>query len=134
MQPIRVQRKRTKGFKLPPNTVSVARPGKWGNFLKCENEEIIYINARHRRKHFAPWAALCVGNTEKMLEIYEAVFNRDYDYLNLISRPDIASDLQFWVNKTIDLDLNELRDKNLACFCKLENKCHADVLLRLANR
>lgn len=30
-RPIRVQRKRTKGFRLPPNTVSVTRPGKWGN-------------------------------------------------------------------------------------------------------
>lgn len=29
--PIRIQRKRTKGWKMPPNTVSVTRPGKWGN-------------------------------------------------------------------------------------------------------
>lgn len=31
VKPIRVQRKRTKGFRLPPNTISVTRPGKWGN-------------------------------------------------------------------------------------------------------
>jgi len=30
-QPIRVQRKRVKGYKMPENTVSVTRPGKWGN-------------------------------------------------------------------------------------------------------
>jgi len=29
--PERIQRKRTKGWKMPPNTVSVCRPGKWGN-------------------------------------------------------------------------------------------------------
>jgi Domain of unknown function (DUF4326) len=29
--PIGVQRKRTKGYKLPPNTKSVCRPGEWGN-------------------------------------------------------------------------------------------------------
>lgn len=29
--PHRVQRKRSKGWKMPPNTVSVTRPGKWGN-------------------------------------------------------------------------------------------------------
>jgi hypothetical protein len=29
--PIRIRRKRTKGWKMPPNTVSVTRPGKWGN-------------------------------------------------------------------------------------------------------
>lgn len=29
--PKRIQRKRTKGWKLPPNTVCVTRPGRWGN-------------------------------------------------------------------------------------------------------
>ena len=29
--PIRIQRKRSKGWKMPENTVSVTRPGKWGN-------------------------------------------------------------------------------------------------------
>jgi hypothetical protein len=29
--PERIQRKRTKGFKLPDNTVCVTRPGMWGN-------------------------------------------------------------------------------------------------------
>ncbi len=27
----------------------------------------------------------------------------------------------------------ELRDENLACWCKLDAPCHADVLLRIAN-
>lgn len=30
-QPIRIQRKRTKGWRMPPNTKCVTRPGKWGN-------------------------------------------------------------------------------------------------------
>ncbi len=29
--------------------------------------------------------------------------------------------------------LNELKGKNLACFCPLDASCHADVLLELAN-
>jgi hypothetical protein len=28
----------------------------------------------------------------------------------------------------------ELRGKDLACWCKLNEQCHADVLLELANR
>ena len=28
----------------------------------------------------------------------------------------------------------ELRGKNLACWCPLDQPCHADVLLELANR
>jgi hypothetical protein len=30
--------------------------------------------------------------------------------------------------------LEELRGKNLACWCPLDQKCHADVLLELANQ
>lgn len=30
--------------------------------------------------------------------------------------------------------LAELRDKNLACFCKEGSPCHADILLELANQ
>jgi hypothetical protein len=31
-------------------------------------------------------------------------------------------------------DLSELRGKDLACWCPLDQPCHADVLLELANR
>lgn len=31
MKPQRIQRKRTRGFKMPPNTVYVGRPTMWGN-------------------------------------------------------------------------------------------------------
>ena len=31
MPPIRIQRKRTKGWRMPPNTVYVGRPSRWGN-------------------------------------------------------------------------------------------------------
>jgi hypothetical protein len=30
------------------------------------------------------------------------------------------------------LDLSELRGKDLACWCPLDQPCHADVLLELA--
>lgn len=34
MHPLRIQRKRTKGFRLPENAVCVTRPGKWGNLYQ----------------------------------------------------------------------------------------------------
>jgi hypothetical protein len=30
-KPVRIQRQRTKGWKMPPNTVYVGRPSRWGN-------------------------------------------------------------------------------------------------------
>lgn len=35
---------------------------------------------------------------------------------------------------TGELDISELKGKNLACFCSLEEPCHADILLELANQ
>jgi hypothetical protein len=35
--PQRIQRKRTKGWRLPENTVCVSRPSKWGNLFKIDS-------------------------------------------------------------------------------------------------
>ena len=34
---------------------------------------------------------------------------------------------------SMPIDASELRGKNLACWCALDQPCHADVLLELAN-
>lgn len=38
MTPIRIQRKRTRGWKMPENTKSVCRPGFFGNPFKVSND------------------------------------------------------------------------------------------------
>ena len=38
MKPQRIQLSRKKGFKLPPNTVVVSRPSKWGNPFRVGHE------------------------------------------------------------------------------------------------
>ncbi|NLH45606.1 MAG: DUF4326 domain-containing protein, partial [Acholeplasmataceae bacterium] len=43
-------------------------------------------------------------------------------------------DLQYWADKFRELNISELKGKNLACWCSLNSPCHADVLLRLSNR
>ena len=40
MKPKRIQRKRTKGWRMPPNTVYVGRPSKWGNPFKTHREGV----------------------------------------------------------------------------------------------
>lgn len=87
-EPVRIQRKRSKGWKMPPNTVSVTRPGPWGNYA---------------------------GSTKK-------AFLDDLDQM-------ANADRVFFMDKVI-----ELRGKNRRGFCRLDQPCHADVLLELANR
>lgn len=40
--------------------------------------------------------------------------------------------IEYWLPKFPDL-LDGLRGKNLACWCDLDQPCHADVLIELAN-
>ena len=56
-KPIRIQKKRIKGFNLQKeslkinglNAISVCRPSKWGNPFK-QVQDIVYVDAGHRRK------------------------------------------------------------------------------------
>ena len=107
--PKRIQRKRTKGWKMPPNTVYVGRPTKWGNPFAS--------NFAGLRKHEQ-------GKVRGSLaERYRAWVNV-CNHLSTIDIPRITT---------------ELRGKDLACWCPLVDKdgkpvpCHADVLLEIAN-
>ena len=95
--PTRIQRKRTKGWRMPDGAVCVSRPSRWGNPYR--------VGAPHP-DHGWPMSGA------------EAVecFRRWYEqHMN-------------------DRLLAPLRGKDLACWCPLDQPCHADVLLELANR
>jgi hypothetical protein len=89
----RVQRRRQRGWRTPPNTVYVGRPTKWGNPFS--------IGERFTR--------------EQAVAAY-----RPYIQAMIEAKPE-------------KYDLNELNGKKLACWCPLDQPCHADVLLELAN-
>lgn len=92
--PERVQRKRTKGWKMPPNTIYVGRPTMWGNYAPIDDRE----NRAYTVAWFRKW---------------------------------VAEDASWaWKGRA----RIELRGKNLACWCRSDQPCHADVLLELANK
>lgn len=103
MTPQRIQRKRTKGWKMPANTVYVGRPSRWGN----------------------PWAVQ-EGETRKM------VVNLFRGLIEARDRCDYSSDVLPKGIRTEDIQ-RELRGKNLSCWCPLDQPCHADALLDIAN-
>lgn len=92
MKPRRIQRKRTKGWRMPEGAVYVGRPTKYGNIFIVGED----------------------GSPEECVEKYRHFMN----YQILIH----------------DEIRRELRGKNLVCWCSLNQPCHADVLLELANR
>ena len=108
---------------MPENTVSVARPSKWGNPLKLIGDQI-FIDARHRRKVLDRWVFLRHGDIRDIMFLY----------WHLISDTKfIGQDLQYWSDHFSDLDFGELSGKDLACFCPLDSPCHADLLIERAN-
>lgn len=88
-KPVRIQRKRTKGWKMPIGAVYVGRGSKWGNPFTWANTGKVHPALRYACE-VAP-----------------------------LIEPS---------------SLEELRGKNLACWCSLNSECHADVLLELANK
>jgi hypothetical protein len=91
--PERIQLRRTKGWRMPENTVSVARPSKWGN---------PFMIGRH------------ADTAREVVTMFRDWMKAPYQ----VKQPDPT----------------ELRGKNLACWCKPDQPCHADVLLELANQ
>lgn len=128
--PVRIQLSRQKGFKLQEYSrsinglpaIKIDRTTKWGNPLILLGD-IIYVNANYRRHIFDKWVFLMTGNLEEMLKIYHKLWT-DTGFYN--------QDLQYWCNKFKGMDLNELKNHNLACWCKTDNKlCHGEILLKL---
>lgn len=89
---------------MPPNTVYVGRPTKWGNPYKVSR-------------------LLC---RESCIVLFELLFGIE---------PSEPLDKFFRSRgeKYPVAEVMELRGKNLACFCSLDQLCHADVLLEIAN-
>ena len=105
--PIRIQRKRTRGWKMPPNTVYVGRPTKWGNPYEVGR-------SYHDQETGETWEHISQNTA---VEFYKEAILNQYPAATV----------------TIEEIVKELKGKNLACWCSKDERCHADVLLRLAN-
>ncbi len=101
--PKRIQFRRQKGFKLPKDAVFVARPTRWGSPYKVVETEAEAKAAGDGK----------VMTRKKALKLYESGLKKK-----------IKSDPEF---------IKPLRGKDLACYCRLDQDCHADILLRYAN-
>lgn len=104
--PIRIQRKRTKGWKMPPNTVYVGRPSIYGNRFKVGRDGL---------------------DREDVTIMFQTFLLQDGGIELTDRRGDFAGILSLAVIK------RELKGKNLCCWCPLDEPCHADILLKIAN-
>lgn len=115
--PERIQRRRTQGWRMPENTIYVGRPSIWGNPYSIHRVGKTTWNVVHGDS----W--LCATYTSRTgSEARGAAVRR----LRLL----FEHDRDPWGKDRIR---TELAGKNLACWCPLDQPCHADVLLEIAN-
>ena len=117
--PKRIQRHRTKGWRMPEGAIYVGRPTIWGN----------------------PYRVIRQGKTT--WEVY--AFEESSPTASFVSRTGVEA-RAFAVERLLclidnyldpwgaDRIRNELAGSDLACWCPLGQPCHADVLLEIANR
>lgn len=110
-RPRRIQRSRVKGWRMPEGAIYVGRPSKWGNpftYLSVPNVQFptVALRREEAKRWFAGWL--------------------DGD----ISPPWMDEDRR---ESLLD-SLEQLRGHDLVCWCPLDQPCHADVLIEMANR
>ena len=120
-QPVRIQLRRTKGWRMPASAVKVCRPGKWGNPYKVASE------------------LRCDGVFMPAITQQQAVdLHRENMKARCKSFPSVLEEMKW-----------ELGGFDLACWCRLCqghavgkpfgvqcdkcDPCHADTLGEMAN-
>lgn len=115
--PKRIQRRRTKGWRMPEGAVYVGRPSRWGNCFTLVGEE------PHVRI-LAP-SAFDTGWTFPTRKAAAEHAAKAFRW-QIENHPNVTG-------FTADEVRAELRGLDLACWCPLDHPCHADVLLAIAN-
>ena len=112
--PERIQRKRTRGWRMPEGAVYVGRPTRWGNpFATGHGPGAWWVDAPDGERWFETHAQ---ARRAAVDEYYYALTNGTLDDPWLIR------------------DTHLIAGRDLACWCPLDQPCHADVLLEIANR
>jgi hypothetical protein len=114
IKPQRIQRRRTRGYNMQAEShalnglecVSVARPGRWGNPFR------VGVDGD---------AAECVRKYSEMLLPYRH------------HGKNSGMEKFFLSEANLEMIRSELGGKNLACFCRIGDVCHGDLLLKLAS-
>lgn len=107
-KPKRIQRKRTKGWKMPPNTVYVGRGSKFGNM----------------------WLITKTHSALQACQLYSVTIHSIFDRYDTNEPEDELSSNQV---ELVD-SIRKLKGKNLVCWCSIDQPCHADILLEIANK
>ena len=136
-RPQRIQRRRTKGWRMPAGARYVGRPTMFGNLWKV-------VPTPPPRQCGDDWTLAGPGMffcyTDELYDAHEFAVTLYREWLTYdleatalrLARGELAIDLAKRRGRILG-QLGILADRDLACWCPLDLPCHADVLLELAN-
>ena len=110
--PERIQWSRRKGWKKPEGAVYCGRPSKWGNPFHTHGDGVRMARG------------LAVAAFRAQLMEGRAFCANDHPKPHEVAARHLT---------TIEEIRAELRGRDLGCWCPLDEPCHVDVLLEIAN-
>ncbi|SLG54033.1 DUF4326 domain-containing protein [Mycobacteroides abscessus] len=125
--PERIQRKRTAGWRMPKGAIYVGRPSRWGNPFAVgggiPDMPNIYgpisgrtgITAAEAVEAYRRYAPLIFVPVKPSARPYRGIYTHGIESLPQHARRVLVG-------------------HDLACWCPLDQPCHADVLLEIANQ
>lgn len=153
--PERIQLRRTKGWRKPEGAVVVARPSRWGNPFEYRTDYgLVRFGPRHLERFGRDWdyegRISADGNRHDM---YFASDDIVETYVRYATRAELVelhrltivdptpgmlmaypSRGGHFLGVTLDDIIRELHGRDLCCWCGLDDPCHGDTYLDLANR
>ena len=150
MSPQRIQQRRTKGWRKPEGAVAVGRGTKWGNPFKVgdaqvrmpalnggewEHEGRLHKTSGQSHTFFHPaplgepmpvtWHRVEDATAEQCVRLFA-------EWIGV--QPASHCEGPMWGHEEFRSAVRaELAGRDLMCWCPLDQPCHADVLLELAN-
>ena len=156
--PVRIQRSRAKGWRMPEGAVYVGRPSRWGNPFPIDGE---WITGAAQAFGYPAGPAFLRGTAVALYRWWLTgelpIIGLEPNYGWSVEATEGSNGGAVWLRRTSDKgggvidvplrpDLAPLRGRDLACWCPVGGwsgdvyatgalllPCHADVLLELAN-
>jgi hypothetical protein len=148
MSPQRIQRQRSKGWRMPEGAVYVGRPTIYGNPFRYRTS---YGLARVPALDGSPWeyegrisadgAQHNYHHPDGTVTQHHVRYMTQAETVELYRRALVTPTPHLRIRRmggagwflTVELVRAELAGKDLACWCRPTDPCHADVLLEIAN-
>ncbi len=110
--PVRIQRRRAAGWRMPESAVYVGRGSRWGNWFR------VVLRGGGRWAVVNGTRVVASGLSADEARTIAVARFRDAVMKNGNLREQVPA---------------QLRGRDLACWCRPGEPCHADVLLEIAN-